>query len=183
MRGLRRRMIGIGLFLLTASPGTVLAQDAQVAPTTPMTPSQPHERLQFFAGSWSVAEMPAEAAFIETCDWLEAGRRHMICRSTWQTATGERQGLSIFSYSVADSVYLYHGFRAGGRVQKLRGTVEADGVTWEFAGEEGSGAERVRTRVRIRPLPEGGFRLAEQTANGDGEWSAEDAATYNEVSD
>ena len=115
------------------------------APVTPLTPSPPHEALTFFEGSWTVAEQPAEQQMMETCAWLNAGRRHMVCRSTWRVASGPREGMSIFSYRAADSTYLYYGLRAGGAVQALEGHRLPSG--WQFLGETGAGPTRQRTRV------------------------------------
>jgi hypothetical protein len=151
------------------------------APTTPMTPSEPHEKLSFFIGSWTTVEAPADQRFRETCGWLNAGRRHVVCHSRWETATGPREGLSIFSYRAADSTYVYQGFRAGGATETLLGRPSPDGQGWEFGGETGTGATRQRTRVVITSVGDGAFRFAQQTATGDGEWSKEEVVNYRAV--
>jgi hypothetical protein len=147
------------------------------AQTTPMTPSPPHEALAFFEGVWTTEESAPESGFVETCSFLESGRRHMICRSSWQTSTGKREGMSIFSYSAADSVYLYYGLRAGGRVEPMRGRRIADGTGWQFESESGSGSTRVRERVTITPLGKGRFKLVAESSRGDAPW--EIAATQH----
>jgi len=179
MNALRLAVRIAALVGILAVPRVALAQEA---PPTPMTPSGPHEHLVMFVGTWTIAEFPAEASFRETCDWLGAGRRHMVCHSRWQAASGPREGLSIFSYREADSTYVYQGFRPSGAVQTLQGRVSEDGQTWEFWGEEGTGADRKRTRVQITPLGDGTFRFVEQTASGDAEWSAEETVTYRPAS-
>lgn len=135
---------------------------------TPMTPSPPHEALSFFEGSWTIEERPAPQEFVEACAWLPAGRRHMVCRSTWLAASGAREGWSIFSYRAADSTYLYHGLRAGGAVEPMQGRQLPDG--WEFLSEAGVGAERQRMRVVITQLAAQRFRLVASAATGDGPW-------------
>jgi hypothetical protein len=100
-------------------PWSVQAQ----SPATPMTPSAPHEELAFFEGSWTTEERPAEQGFVETCAWLNAGRRHMICRSTWRVASGPREGVSIFSYRNADATYLYTAFALEERLSCIAAVV------------------------------------------------------------
>ncbi len=68
----------------------------QPAPATPMTPLAPHEKLSFLLGTWTMAGFSAAANMRETCDWLGAGRRHIVCHSRWQAASGPREGLSMF---------------------------------------------------------------------------------------
>lgn len=154
------------VFIAVALVGSSLA--AQPA-TTPMTVSAPHEALTFFEGSWTIEERPLAHGLVETCAWLPAGRRHMVCRSTWRVATGEREGWSIFSYRASDSTYLYYGLRAGGTVEPMHGRKLADG--WEFISESGAGAARQRARVTITQLAAQRFRLVAATAVGDGSWT------------
>ena len=165
LRTLRASMQS-GVVAFVALVGSPLA--AQPA-TTPMTISASHEALTFFEGSWTIEERPPAHGLVETCAWLPAGRRHMVCRSTWRVATGEREGWSIFSYRAADSTYLYYGLRAGGTVEPMHGRKLADG--WEFSSESGTRAARQRTRVTITQLAAQRFRLVAATAVGDGPWT------------
>jgi hypothetical protein len=152
-----------------------LAISAQV-PVTPMTPSPPHEALTFFEGSWTIEERPASEGFVETCGWLPAGRRHMVCRSTWTGPSGAREGWSIFSYGAADSTYLYYGLRAGGAVEPMSGRILADG--WEFLSEVGAGPTRQGLRVTITRLAPQRFRLVASSSIGDGPWTVVDTEHY-----
>lgn len=163
------RLASIGLVAL---PITLAAQ----APVTPMTPSPPHEALTFFEGSWTTEERPTSQGFVETCAWLPAGRRHMVCRSAWTGPSGPREGWSIFSYSAADSTYLYYGLRAGGTVEPMRGRRLADG--WEFLSEVGAGPSRERVRVTITQLALQRFRLVASAAVGNGPWAVVDTEHY-----
>lgn len=160
---------------LLVTPAVLPAQ-APATPMTPMTPSPPHEALTFFEGSWTTEERPASQGFVETCAWLPAGRRHMVCRSTWTVATGAREGWSIFSYRAADSTYLYYGLRAGGSVEPMRGRRLPDG--WEFLSEVGDGPTRQGTRVTITRLAPRRFRLVAATSVGDGPWTVVDTEHY-----
>ncbi len=156
---------------------TIALTDAG-AQSTPMTPSAPHEALSFFEGSWTTDESQPESKFVETCAFMNAGRRHMICRSTWETATGPREGMSIFSFNAADSTYMYYGLRAGGLVEPMRGRSTDNGSGWEFVSEKGEGATRLRERVTITTLGAGRFRLVAESATGDGAWKIEGTQHY-----
>jgi hypothetical protein len=173
---MRRFLFTLGLAL----PMSLSAQGTQPTPVTPMTPMAAHEALAFFEGSWTTEERPADQAFVETCAWLPAGRRHMVCRSTWRTASGPREGWSIFSYRSSDSTYLYYGLRAGGAVEPMRGRRLVDG--WEFLSESGEGASRQRVRVTITRVNPKRFRLVAEAAVGDNPWTIQDTEHYVSVS-
>ena len=100
----------------------------------------------------------------------------MVCRTTWRTATGPREGWSIISFSAAESTYLYYGLRAGGAVEPMRGRRLADG--FEFTSESGTGASRQRARVTVTRLDPRRFRLVAESAVGDGPWKVEDTEHY-----
>ncbi len=177
----RRTLCAVVTLCIAAAPAAraqTPAPATKPAPTIPTTPSDPHERLTFFEGTWTYEEASPEMQFRETCGWMPSGRRHMVCVSRWQTPSGPREGTSIFSYRAADKTYVYQGFRAGGGVQSLEGRVSDDGSMWTFWGEDGTGATRTRTRVRIARLPDGRFRFSEQTAVGPDDWSEESVVTY-----
>lgn len=173
------RRVALVLAMTASAMFTLTAVRAQ----TPMTPSDPHERLALFIGTWTVTEWPPEERFLETCEWLASGRRHVVCRSSWIATSGPREGLSIFSYRPADATYVYQGFRPGGGTQTLHGKLSADGQAWEFGGDEGRGAERRRTQVRIVPVPDGGFLFTERSARGDSDDWAEESVHYERLPD
>lgn len=168
------------LLLLRIIGLVCLAISSAGAQASPITPSPPHEALTFFEGSWTTEESPAASKFVETCNFLNAGRRHMICRSTWNVASGQREGMSIFSYSQADSTYLYYGLRASGLVEQLRGRRTNDG--WVFESTPGSGVTRLRSRVTISTVGPSRFKLVAESATGDGPWKVEGTDHYRPLS-
>lgn len=135
---------------------------------SPAAPSEPHEALAFFEGTWTVSGSTAEGAFRETCAWLAEGRRHMVCRSWWGAEGGRREGLSIFSYDPASNEYRYHGFRAGGAVVTQKG--ERLPAGWLFTSDRGVGSDRLQTRVTIEKLAEGRFGFLSESATGGNPW-------------
>lgn len=148
--------------------------------TTPMTQPNSHEALSFFEGTWTTEESLPKEGFVETCSWLNGGRRHMVCRSRRQTGSGPREGMSIFSYRETDSTYLYHGFRSNGEVEVLEGQPVANG--WLFSHEIDMGITRQRTRVTITRLSNDHFKLVAESAEGDNPWVVEGTANYRRIS-
>ena len=174
--------VGTMNFAMMMVSAICIGSSVALGQSTPMTPSPPHEALAFFEGRWTTDESPPESGFVESCSFMNAGRRHMICRSTWTTSTGPRESMSIFSYSAADSTYLYYGLRAGGSVEPMRGQLSPDGKGWVFTSEKGSGATRQRERVTITSLGGERFRLVAESATGDGPWKTEATQHYRPAS-
>lgn len=162
---------------LRGIPARLVEREPAAGQATPMTPSPPHEALTFFEGTWTTEESAPESRFVETCAFMASGRRHMICRSTWQTSTGPREGMSIFSYNAGDSTYLYYGLRSSGLVEPMRGRLLPDGRGWQFTSEKGGGLDRLRERVTITPAGDR-FRLVAESATGDGPWKVEGTQNY-----
>jgi hypothetical protein len=141
--------------------------------------ASPHERLAFFEGQWTTSDAKPEDVFHETCAWLGAARRHMVCRASWVAPTGRVEGLSVFSYEASSGDFLYHGFRSGGAVVVQRGRPTADG--WAFASEQGEGATRVRQRVSIAARADRGFDFVAESASGDGPWTERSRVSYRRL--
>lgn len=136
---------------------------------TPDVPLPEYEALGFFEGTWTIAELPPEQEFRETCAWLPGGRRHMVCRSQFRTANGAlREGLSLFSYDPTAGTYVYYGLRPSGAVETNRGTF--DGERWIFTGEDRHGEAIRRRRVTIHRAEGGGYHFLEEAAEGDASW-------------
>jgi hypothetical protein len=153
------------LLWLAATCGYSFSQPS----SSPAAPSDAHEALAFFEGTWTTSDSTPEDDFKETCAWLAEGRRHMICRSSWKTEAGRREGLSIFSYDPSSNEYRYHGFRAGGAVVTHKGQRLPQG--WLFMSDRGSGDDRIQSRVIIERTAEGRFGFLSESAKGDKPWS------------
>ena len=155
--------LGASLFLAVA---VCHAYAQQVA--SPATPSEPHEALAFFEGTWTTSDATAEDDFRETCAWIPESRRHMMCRSRWRVEGGRREGLSIFSYDPSGGEYMYHGFRAGGAVVTHKGQRLPKG--WSFTSDRGTGSDRLQTRVTIEKITQDRFSFLSESAKGDNPW-------------
>jgi hypothetical protein len=163
------------LLWLVAAVGCAYAQPA----SSPGAPSEPHDALAFFEGTWTTSDAAPEEDFKETCAWLPEGRRHMICRSRWRAEAGHREGLSIFSYDSSASEYRYHGFRAGGAVVTLSGRRLPKGLL--FSSDRGTGPDRMQTRVTIEKTAPDRFSFLSESAKGDGPWQVGAKVEYVRV--
>ena len=139
----------------------------------------PEERLRFFEGTWTTADATPELGFRETCAWLPEGRRHMVCRSRWNTPSGPREGMSVFSFDRASGQFVYNGFRSSGAWVLQRG--EEQGGRWRFGSEEGQGEARVRTRVTMEADGDQGFVFVAESSTGDGPWRQTSKVVYRRV--
>lgn len=176
LRRLLAHMIAPWIAGLAVSGGA-LAQS--VAVPSALEPAEPHERLRFFEGTWTTSDSTPDDGFREICAWLPEGRRHMVCRARWHTASGPREGMSVFSFDPVTGKYIYTGFRAGGALVVQHG--EEQGGRWVFGSERGEGQARVRTRVTIEPTAERGFTLVSERSTGDGPWTAGATVVYRRV--
>jgi hypothetical protein len=159
---LRRAAVSLSL---AAACGYALSQPS----SSPTTPSEPHEALAFFEGTWTTSDSKPEDDFKEICAWLAEGRRHMVCRSRWKSEVGRREGLSIFSYDPSFNEYRYHGFRAGGAVVTHKGQRLPQG--WLFTSDRGSGDDRIQSRVTIERTAKDRFSFLSESAKGEKSWS------------
>lgn len=142
---------------------------------SPAEPSSPHEALVFYEGTWTLMGKAPEA-YRETCSWLAEGRRHIVCRSREQAASGSREHLGVYSYDESKGEYLYHGFGASGSILIERGQRVPSG--FHFTSERGTGANRVRTRFTIVEAEQGRVNTVSETAKADGPWVAGERLVY-----
>lgn len=153
-------------------PGTPPAP----APGAPVAPGDPWQALSFFEGSWTIAGLPSNARFDESCAWLSADRRHLVCRSRTESANGVREGLGVFSYRAADGRYVYRSFEPTGEVKEFEGRRLGD--TWQFLATTGSGRSQRTTRLTIAPGGERSFRLTEEVSIANGPFQPQPDVHY-----
>src|SRR5688500_11516112 len=102
-------------------------------PADPSAASEPHERMTFFEGTWSMAPgayfksgATTPPQHEETCAWLPGGRRQMVWRS-WRQRPGDtfrREAVYILSYQEHNATYLAHFAFASGDTLTYVGRVE-----------------------------------------------------------
>lgn len=172
------------LLLALALAGVVPATVGQLQPPrgvpgaapAPAPGADPYQALSFFEGNWTIAGLPASTRFDEACTWLSTLRRHLICRSRTESASGVQEGLGVFSYRAADGRYVYRSFDPNGEVGEYEGRLLGD--AWQFVSQSGSGPTARRTRLTITPAGERSFRLLEEVAIGDGPFEARPEIRY-----
>lgn len=134
--------------------GPALAEPAE-------SPSQARDRLNFFAGKWTLKG--SEATYLETCEWLDT---YLLCRGDERTETGTSSSLSIMGYSHEDQAFTHtSGF--GGTPRTLRGWLR-DG-TWRFTGQHVNNGRSRRLQVTITPTPHG-FHFRQEISDNGGAW-------------
>lgn len=153
--------------LLTAASLAVLSPGAEAQGTDPRAPRPAHERLAVFEGTWRHAD-PAEAErFVEVCEWLAGGRRHMICTPRWNTPAGPVQHQTIYSYRGRDSTYIVTAILATGQVWTYHG--RPDGSRWVFDLQPDRPGTNQRLRM-ILTVAADTIRFVEESSEGGGSW-------------
>jgi hypothetical protein len=167
----------ITLVLVLAHSTTASGQNSGRQRRDPSNPSEPHERMTFFEGTWTTDGKPdaangtpAPAAYEETCAWLSGGRRHMICRSWAERAPGapRRETLYVLSYREADSTYIAHFVFPGGSTLTYYGRPEGDRWMMNLQPTPLWPANH-RLRTIISAVPEG-LRFVEESSVDGGPW-------------
>ncbi|MEO6744444.1 MAG: hypothetical protein ABIN08_08190 [Caldimonas sp.] len=151
------------------------ANSQPAALPSPPERSEPHEALAVYEGTWTALDNKHEG-HRETCSWLAGGRRHIICSTRWQTASGTRESLGTYSYDPTSGEYLAHTFGASGRVITERG--QRTGKGFVFRSERGTGADKVQVRFTFEEAAEGRFSTVTETATAGGPWVVEERLDY-----
>ena len=139
-------------------------------------PSDPYEALAFYEGTWTLLHKEHKG-YREICSWLAGGgRRHIVCRSSMQTADGPRESLGVYSYDEAKGEFVYHGFDSRGSVYIERGHRIPNGFV--YTSEKGRGADKVRTRFTIVEGEQGRVNTVTEKARADGPWVVDEKLEY-----
>lgn len=138
--------------------------------------SDPYEALSFYEGTWTLLDKKHEG-YAETCSWLAGGgRRHVVCRSSVKAAEENRESLGVYSYDEAKSEFVYHGFNKPGSVYIERGHRIPKGFV--YTSQQGTGADRVRTRFTIVEGEHGRVSTVNETSKADGPWVVDEKLEY-----
>jgi hypothetical protein len=124
------------------------------------------DRLEFFVGTWTLQDLPADQSYRETCGWV-GDRRHLVCHSRQEWPGQVWEGTSVYSYVHADSTLRLYYFAGRGDPEVMTGAVEGDGFV--FVGEVGSTAFPARRRMTITPT-EDGYGVVGEVSMGTGPW-------------
>lgn len=154
------RVITVGV-VLAAAPSTIVAQTRP----DPRTPRPAHERLAAFEGNWRLLD-PAEQT-VESCAWIEGGRRHMVCRNRRPTVNGSFEHRTIYSYRGRDSTYIVTALLATGQVWTYLGRPEGDKWVFNLQSDRSNNSQRLRMLVTVGTDT---IRFVEESSEGDSPW-------------
>ena len=155
---------------------------ASTASKEPASPSARHERMAFFEGTWELepggkpANIAKDAGRRETCSWLAGARRHIVCRTFRESATGPRESLYVLSYNEHDAKYTAWFAFPGGQTLLYHGTLDGDRWTMELQPPRAS----LRLRTVITPT-ESGMRFVEEGSKDGGPWEISEDYRYKRV--
>lgn len=177
------------MFVLYIVPFRATAQDSTPkGPSDPSVVSEPHERMTFFEGTWSMepgayfksgATSPPQHE--EACAWLPGGRRHMVCRS-WRQRPDDairREAIYILSYQDHNATYSAHFAFANGATLTYVGRVEGD--RWVMDMQP---SPLLRSNERFRTIITrvgSGLRFVEEHSVDGGPWSITEDYRYRRV--
>lgn len=161
--------------------GPASAQGAgESRPQGPMTPRPAHERLAVFEGVWTSADTIPGVSFRETCSWMEGGRRHMICRSRYESPNGNVEHRTIYSYRGRDSTYVVTALLGTGQVWTYEGRVQ-DG-RWVF--DRVFDRPDVTQRLRMVVTPAGDtIHFIEESSENGAAWKVTEDYRYVRIRD
>ena len=142
-------------------------------PTSPTTPSPPHERLAAFEGTWTKSGSASDRASRDTCAWLAGGRRHMICRRATRSSAGTQEQMMIYSYRRSDSTYTVTALLSGGQVWNYAGRPEGDRWVFYLANTRPDAPQRLRQVIAASTDT---LHFVEEVSDNGGPWRLTDAS-------
>ena len=158
-------MMVLGAVVLLLAPATnAFAQAGQ----SPMTPRAAHERLAVFEGSWQPAGAQTSGGSINTCAWLEGGRRHMVCRDRRDLSTGPIEQRMTYGYRGRDSTYIATVFLASGQVWTYHGRPEGDKWVFDLQSDRPNNPQRLRMVITVARDT---IHFIEESSESGGPWS------------
>lgn len=180
---LKLRCIAAVMVCSSLSLAAVSAQDAtRRAQTPPMTPRPAYERLGVFEGTWTLEGSPPEREFIETCNWMPEGRRHLMCRTRYRNELGPQERMAIYSYRASDSTYLVYALMRTGEAFLYAGRSVGDRWVMDFLPHAGDLRWRPAQRVRmVITVQSDTIRFVEESSENGGPWQISEDYRYVRV--
>jgi hypothetical protein len=173
-----------GLVFALASCAAAQGSGA-AAPKQAEARSAPHERMAFFEGTWELepggfpASIARDAGRHETCSWLAGARRHILCRTSRESAGGSRDSIYVLSYSEHDKKYVAWFAFQDGQNLLYHGTLDGDRWIMELQPTPVV-PSRLRLRTTVTPT-ESGMRFVEEGSNDGGAWEVGEDYRYKRV--
>jgi hypothetical protein len=100
-------------------------------------PGPEHQKLDVFAGSWTLdgdvkpgpMGQGAKVTETEKCEWMD-GDFFVVCHVDIKSSMGNGTGLGIMGYSADSKTYIYREFNSWGESMDSKGSVDGDTWTW-----------------------------------------------------
>jgi hypothetical protein len=104
---------------------------------------------------------------MESCSWLEGGRRHMICAQRRRTPAGTVEHRTIYSYRGRDSTYVVTALLATGQVWTYVGRPDGKKWVFELQPDRPNSTQRLRMLVTVAADT---IHFVEESSEGNGPW-------------
>jgi hypothetical protein len=143
--------------------------------------------MAFFEGTWELepggfpASIAREAGRRETCSWLAGARRHILCRTSRESASGRRDSIYVLSYSEHDKKYVAWFAFPDGQNLLYHGTLDGDRWIMELQ-PTALVPSRLRLRTTVTPT-ERGMRFVEEGSKDAGAWEVGEDYRYKRITD
>lgn len=159
-----------------ASLFCTLVATAALAQTQAPTPAPEAQKLEVFAGSWTLTgdlkpgPMGPGGTITENekCDWME-GRFYLVCHTDLKGSMGSGTGLSILGYSTKDKMYTYREFNSWGEFDDSRGSQE--GNTWTWTSDENFNGTPTKGRFTMKITSPTSYDFAFDISQDETKWT------------
>ena len=139
-------------------------------------PGPEHQKLQYFAGTWSMDGDMKPSPFgpggkfsgTEHNEWMDGGF-FLLSHSDVSMSTGKATGLAVFGYNSEEKTYTYHAFNSMGEAESAKATI--DGDTWTWTNEEKMGGKLMRGRLTVNTLSPTSYTFKFEMQPEGADWS------------
>ena len=164
------KIVGLASLFCTLLAAAALAQ------TQAPTPPPEAQKLEVFAGSWTLTgdlkpvPMGPGGAITENekCEWME-GRFYLVCHTDLKGSMGSGTGLSILGYSTKDKMYTYREFNSWGEFEDSRGSQE--GNTWTWTSDENFNGTPTKGRFTMKITSPTAYDFAFDISQDETKWT------------
>jgi len=142
-------------------------------------PGAEHEKLDVFAGTWTLqgdlkpGAMGAGGSVTENekCEWMD-GRFFLVCHTDFKSSMGNGVGTSFMGYSADDKSYTYREFNSWGEFTDSKGSVDGDTWTW-VNDEKADGGKMIKGRFTMKLTSSTSYNFTYETSQDGMKWTLE----------
>lgn len=142
-------------------------------------PGPEHEKLDVFAGTWTLqgdlkpGAMGSGGSVTENekCEWMD-GRFFLVCHTDFKSSMGNGVGMSVMGYSSDDKSYTYREFNSWGEFTDSKGSVDGDTWTW-VNDEKADGGKMIKGRFTMKLTSSTSYNFTYETSSDGTKWTLE----------